>query len=292
MTIQAEHLARTQCTLGEGPVWHDGALWFVDIESRTLSRFANGAITSHDAGQRIGFAAPTDANDWIVGLQQGLARFSPGKANPAIFARPEPGKPDNRFNDAKADPKGRLYAGTMHMPCTEPMGTLYRLDDRPIPVVSGVTISNGLAWHEPSASMYYIDTPTRRVTRYDWNADTGDITNPHTAIHFDESQGSPDGMTIDRQGNLYIAMWGGSAVLVVDPVAGTIIETIAVNAPHVTSCTFGGPDLATLFITTARAGLSADKLEANPRSGDLFTASIPGAQGLPVTPVNTSGLAK
>lgn len=292
MTIQAEHLARTQCTLGEGPVWHDGALWFVDIEARALSRYANADVTAFDAGQRIGFAVPTDENDWIVGLQTGLARWSPGNDEPVIFASPEPGKPDNRFNDAKADPKGRLYAGTMHMPCTEPTGTLYRLDERPIPVVSGVTISNGLAWHEPSASMYYIDTPTRRVTRYDWNADTGDITNPHTAIHFDESQGSPDGMTIDRDGNLYIAMWGGSAVLVVDPLAGTIIETIAVNAPHVTSCTFGGPDLTTLFITTARAGLSADQLEANPRSGDLFTTTIPGALGLPVTPVSTSGLAK
>ncbi|MEO1584671.1 MAG: SMP-30/gluconolactonase/LRE family protein [Planctomycetota bacterium] len=284
MTIDAAHLARTRCTLGEGPIWHDDALWFVDIEARTLCRWHEGDLASFDATQRIGFATPTAQGDWIVGLQEGLARWSPGEAAPRVFARPEPGKTDNRFNDGKADPTGRLYAGTMHMPAEEPMGTLYRLDDAtPIPVISSVTISNGLAWHTPARSMYYIDTPTRRITRFDWSPDSGDITSPSTVIEFDPELGSPDGMTIDAAGNLYVAMWGGSAVQIVDPRTGSITGTIRVDAPHVTSCAFGGPDLTTLFITTARVGLSPSQLETHPRSGDLFAAIVPGAQGLPTT---------
>ncbi len=292
MTLRAEHHAATGCILGEGPVWHDGALWLVDIERHTLNRLDADDHASFDAGQRIGFAAPTDAGDWIVGLQSGLARWSPGRGAPSIFLDPEPDKPTNRFNDAKADPAGRLYAGTLELACKEPLAALYRIDPglKATVLLEPVTISNGLAWDATGNAMYYTDTPTQRITRFDWDPETGDIRNPTTVIRFDETQGSPDGMTIDRKGNLYTAMWGGAAVLVIDPTAGAILETIAVDAPHVTSCTFGGPDLATLFITTARAGLTREQLEAHPQSGDVFAAKLSGAEGLPVSPVRTAGV--
>lgn len=284
-THTAEHLAPTACTLGEGPVWHHGALWFVDIERGTLNRLRDdGFVESFDAGQRIGFATPTTRGDWIVGLQLGLARWVPGGSPPAVFHDPEPGEPNNRFNDGKADPTGRLYAGTINMPCDGPHAALYRIgtDLTVTSVRTGVTISNGLAWDARRHAMFYIDTPTQRITRYDWHADTGAIRNPTTAATFDPSLGSPDGMTIDAEGLLWVAMWGGSAVLRVDPETGDTLTRVEVDAPHVTSCCFGGDDIGTLYITTARAGLAENELGNAPRSGDIFSAR-PGARGLPTS---------
>ena len=277
-------VASPQATLGEGPVWHDDRLWFVDIDGCTLNALGDdGSIETWHAGQRIGFAAPTTRGDWIVGLQHGLARWNPALGIPAIFHDPEPERPDNRFNDGKADPAGRLFAGTLKLPCDEPVASLYRLDtDLSVSTVrERVTISNGLAWDAARRAMYYIDTPTQTVTRYDWDPASSEVKNPSALIRFDPTLGSPDGMTIDADGRLWVAMWGGSAVLCVDPEQRAIVRRISVEAPHVTSCCFGGPGLETLFITSARVGLSPDRLAESPRSGDIF-AVTPGVSGLPV----------
>lgn len=283
--LQASHHAHLAATLGECPVWHEESLWLVDIEEHRLHRLHPDRRETFDAGQRIGFAAPALGRGWIVGLQRGLARWTPGDGPPRIINDPEPDRPDNRFNDGKADPAGRLYAGTLELPCTRPRGALYRLDhDLTLTRIRDrITISNGLAWDERRAAMYYIDTPTQRITRYDWDHATGAVSNPSELIRFDTKLGNPDGMTIDTDGRLYVAMWDGAAVLCIDPDAPTILRRIAVDAPRVTSCTFGGHDMATLYITTARVGLTPEQLEAHPRSGDVFAARIPGARGLPAS---------
>ncbi|MEM1071434.1 MAG: SMP-30/gluconolactonase/LRE family protein [Planctomycetota bacterium] len=299
-TLTSRPLRIASAALGEGPVWHEGALWFVDIEGRSLHRAdtATTTRTDYDAGARIGFAAPTARGDWIVGLQHGLHAWSPGSGTPVLLTDPEPHRPDNRFNDGKADPTGRLYAGTLHIPCQEPAAALYRLDAGATTarLRTGVTISNGLAWDAQARTMYYTDTPTGRIDAYRWDPDTGDITERRTAFRFTDSQGSPDGMTIDRDGQLWIALWGGGAVVRLCPREQRITAHIAVDAPHVTSCTFGPepalPDsdtLGTLYITTARTGLDGSALQRHPRSGDIFVADVrkkTGATGSPATPVS------
>ncbi|MEM8757791.1 MAG: SMP-30/gluconolactonase/LRE family protein [Planctomycetota bacterium] len=279
---RADHRFAAAATLGEGPIWHAGTLWFVDIEANTLSRLDGDERAIFDAGQRIGFAVPTARGDWIVGLQHGLARWTPGQNQPAVFHDPEPDRPDNRFNDGKADPAGRLFAGTLKMPCDQPVASLYRInhDCSTDTIATGLTISNGLAWDARRRAMYHTDTPTQRITRYDWDPATSAATNPRTLIELDPSLGSPDGMTIDTAGRLYVAMWGGGRVLVIDPTTASVAAAIAVDAPHVTSCCFGGPDLDTLYITSARIGLTDEQLAAHPRSGDIFAAAI-GLRGLP-----------
>lgn len=283
--LHAQPFAALAATLGECPVWHDDALWLVDIEERCFHRLCTDARHTYDAGQRIGFAAPALGREWIVGLQRGLARWTPGDGPPHVFDDPEPDRPDNRFNDGKADPAGRLYAGTLELPCTRPRGALYRLDhDLTLTRIRGpVTISNGLAWDTRRAAMYYIDTPTQSITRYDWDHASGAVANPSDLIRFDPALGNPDGMTIDTEGRLYVAMWDGGSVLCIDPDSPRILRRIAVDAPRVTSCTFGGPNLDTLYITTARVGLSPAQLDAYPRSGDIFVARIPGVRGLPAS---------
>jgi sugar lactone lactonase YvrE len=131
--------------------------------------------------------------------------------------------------------------------------------------------------------MYYIDTPTRAVTAYDFNSQTGDISNPSTVIEIPKELGAPDGMTIDSEGMLWVALWGGFGVVRIDPESGSILSKVDVPAPQVTSCTFGGDSLDTLYITTARVGMHEDKLAEFPSSGNIFAVN-PGVNGLPVTP--------
>ena len=288
----AERCEALQATLGEGPVWHDGGLWCVDIESHRLHRIDPAAgRQTFDAGQRIGMAVPTDRRGvWAVGLERGLALWEPESGRPPeVFHDPEPDRPGNRFNDGKTDPCGRLFAGTMDMACRQPDGSLYRVDapQRVTRVLGGVTISNGLAWDTALNTMYYVDTPTQRIDAFDWDAATGEIASRRTLIDLSAAPGGPDGMCIDSDGRLWVAMWGGGAVMCIEPPDdpaqdARIVGRVTVDAPHVTSCCFGGADLKTLYITTARAGMSEEQLLACPHAGDLFAVTLDRA-GLSVT---------
>lgn len=294
-----------QADLGEGPVWRDEALWCVDIEGKRLHRIdlETGKHDAFDAGARIGAAVPTQRDgEWLVGLQHGLALWRPDAGGlPEVLVDPEPDQPGNRFNDGKADPCGRLFVGTMDMACQQPTGALYRVDsDRRVTrLLDGVTISNGLAWDTEKHTMYYIDTPTQRVDALDWDPATGQISGRRVVIDLTDEPGGPDGMCIDADGRLWVATWGGGAVLCIDPGTapgttkpnapvsgpggGEIVGRVTVAAPHVTSCCFGGPDLKTLYITTARIGMNAEQLEKQPRSGDVFAVKVD-RPGLPCVP--------
>lgn len=279
-TYTAEPVFPLQAQLGEGPVWQDDAFWCVDIEGKTLNRFdpATKAHAAFDADQRIGVAVPTDNDgEWLVGLECGLAFWRPEDgAPPAVFATPEADRPGNRFNDGKVDPRGRFFAGTMSMQCDAGCGALYRVgaDRLPAKVLDGVTISNGLSWDAAANTFYYIDTPTRRVDAFDWDPATGAIANRRKVIEFAEGLGSPDGHCIDAEGKLWVAMWGGGAVLRVDPASGRVVGRVEVDAPNVTSCCFGGPGLSTLYITTPRIGMDAAASARHPHAGDVFAAEV------------------
>jgi sugar lactone lactonase YvrE len=283
-TIKAECVLRAGAVLAEGPVW-DGLrqrLWWVDIERNELHSFdpGNGTDCGWTLDHRIGFAVPSTRGDLVIGTQRGLMRFDPDAGIATAVVDPESHLPDNRFNDAKCDPAGRLWAGTMAVSESPCLGSLYRVDkswqvDR---MVTNISISNGLAWSTDGRTMYYIDSPTRRVDAFDFDPHTGDISNRRAVIEVVD--GFPDGMCIDANGNLWVALWGGWGVACYDPRTGAQIDKIEIAVEAVTSCCFAGADLDELYTTTASRDLDPRGRAEQPLAGCLFRAR-PGGKGLP-----------
>ncbi|MGC9450363.1 MAG: SMP-30/gluconolactonase/LRE family protein [Oceanipulchritudo sp.] len=283
-TLRAEPIHLSRCTLGEGPVWQKDSLWWVDIEGRLLHKWIplSGEKETFPMPERIGFAVPTGDADWIIGLQSGIYRWNPVEGSIVRLHAPEPADKHTRFNDGKCDPHGRLWAGTMSLRGESGAGSLYRISgnacDR---VLSDVCISNGLAWSRDSGRMYYIDTPTGEVASFDFEPESGAIANRRAVVRFERQAGAPDGMTIDAEGRLWVALWGGFGVQCIDPLSGQIIARVNLPVPNVTSCTFGGPEMNILYITTARAGLDQKTLARHPHAGDVFSVQTQ-IKGTPV----------
>jgi len=286
MSAEVELVVDAKAVLGEGPIWHAAGrrLYWVDIEGRLLHVFdpSPGRDRAIDVGTRIGTVAPRAGGGLLVALESGLAFFDLEKEALTPIVDPEADLPNNRFNDGKCDPSGRLWAGTMDMDFAPGAGSLYRLDtDLSVHRVLGdVTVSNGLAWSFDRRTLYYIDSPTRAVAAFDYDDEAGTITGRRVAVTVPEELGSPDGMTIDAEGKLWVAHWGAGAVCRWDPDGGHLLEKIDVPAAHTTSCAFGGEDLDDLYITTARSGRSEEDLEAQPLAGGLFRIR-PGVHGVP-----------
>ncbi|KMY43204.1 SMP-30/gluconolaconase/LRE domain protein [Bacillus sp. FJAT-27916] len=289
MSGKLELLVDENAILGEGPTWDEKAqsLYWLDIMGKQLHIFeyAKGSNRTIELEQMPGTIVPRKSGGAVIALQNGFyfMNLETGQLEP--ITDPESHLPHNRFNDGKCDPKGRFWAGTIHLEGKEHTCALYCLDtnlevDRKI---SEVTNSNGLAWSPDESTFYFIDTPTLKVVAYDYDAKTGSITNPRNIIAFPEDEGFPDGMTIDEEGMLWIAHYSGSKVSRWDPNNGQQLTTISVPAKHVTSCTFGGPDLDELYITTAKQ----DDTDMNefPHAGGLFRIK-PGVKGMPAVPFN------
>nr|WP_246594242.1 SMP-30/gluconolactonase/LRE family protein [Evansella tamaricis] len=271
--------------LGEGPCWDEkeGVLYWVDIVKKEIHIFSPEKRSSESIQVReyVGAVVPKESGGFLVALQSGIYSMDTGQQL-TLIAKPEETKVNNRFNDGKCDPKGRFWVGTMDMDGTNPSGALYCVDNNyeVNKKIEGVTISNGLAWDVKREVMYFIDTPTRNVYKYTFNLETGDIDNKEIAMHVSQELGFPDGMTIDEEGMLWIALWGGGKVIRCDPNSGSILREISLPVTNVTSCTFGGSRLEELYITTARVGLSAEELENEPYAGGLFRIT-PGVKGVP-----------
>jgi sugar lactone lactonase YvrE len=284
--MEAKRLDLPVSELAEGPLWdHDAqTLYWVDILGKRIHRYRTetGSSDSLKLDQYIGAVVQHASGGLIAAMQHGFHRIDFESGRVEKLADPESDRPDNRFNDGKCDPAGRFWAGTMSLKGQRGAGALYRLDrDGSVhKMADGVSISNGLAWSADRRTMYYIDTPTQSVYAFDYDLDTGEIANRRTVIRIPEADGSPDGMSIDAEGKLWIALWGGWQVGCWDPDTGEKLMSIRVPTAHVTSCAFGGPDFMQLFITTAREGLSAEELERQPEAGCVFTAQV-GVAGLP-----------
>ena len=283
--MQATSILRAQAALGEGALWHPASqrLYWVDIEGRALHCF--DPATGHDrrfaVGKRIGTVVPLPNGNVLVALQNGIHRLDIGTGQLTCLAAPLTDA-HLRFNDGKCDPAGRFWVGTFDRLQRPHAGTLYRYDpDGSTHVMlRGITNSNGIAWAPDRTTMYYIDTPTMAVQAFDYDNARGAIANPRVIIRFAEGRGGPDGMTIDAEGKLWVALWGGGAVHRYDPATGALLQVVAVPAPFTSSCAFGGAGLRTLFITSARGGLTPSQLAEFPLSGDVFAVE-PGVAGVP-----------
>ncbi|ALS26677.1 SMP-30/gluconolaconase/LRE domain-containing protein [Paenibacillus sp. 32O-W] len=279
-----ELLTDVRATLGEGPVWDEerGAIVWVDILEKRIWEYrpADADLTSYQLDQYVGAAALTESGGLLLAMRHGFYAMDRDTEKLRALGDPEADRPANRFNDGKCGPDGRFWAGTMSMGDKPGQGALYRLEEagRIIRLVEGVSTSNGLDWSLDGRTFYYIDTPTREVAAFDYDRETGRIERRRTAIRVPEEDGYPDGMTLDAEGKLWIAHWGGSQVTRWDPETGRKLDALALPVPLVTSCAFGGEHYDELYVTSARVGLSTETLEQHPLSGGLFRFR-PGVKG-------------
>jgi sugar lactone lactonase YvrE len=271
--MQAELLLDAQATLGEGPAWDakTQTLYWVDILGQRVHAWKDGRDDFLQLDEFVGCAAPRRDGGLVAALHASFWTLD-GVAAKGTFLASVTEPAANRFNDGKCDPAGRLLAGTMDMGEKNPSGNLYSLEAGKPPrrLLDGIRISNGLAWSPDYKIFYYIDTPTRQVRAYDYDLDTGDISNPRVAVDIPASMGWPDGMTSDMEGRLWIALWGGSRVSKWNPATGRLEAEVAVPALHTSSCVFGGPRRDILYVTSARVGMDTSALAKYPLSGGVF----------------------
>ncbi len=281
----AELFHRVSAKLGEGPVWHPQrkTLWWIDILGQTFfeSDLSGSAPRTLSCAQMIGAVAPTQGGGLVAALRDGIYLVDPDTGATTLFAT-APGHDAThfRFNDAKVDPRGRYWAGTLALGSRPKESRLYRINpDRSVAVMQeGITISNGLAWTPDARTLYYIDTPTRVVQAFDYDLEHGSIGPARIAITLSESDGWPDGCCMDAEGCLWVAHWGAAKVTRWDPATGRLLGTVKLPVTNVTSCAFGGEKLDQLYITTAQ---DESRAAAEPEAGSLFRID-PGVTGLPV----------
>ncbi len=274
--------------LGEGPLWDEsgGRFLLVDIHGRAVHAWSpgTGAVRRWDLPERVGWLIPrADGDGFVAGLQSGFVRLwlEPALRIEAIGS-PHPGQPAVRLNDAKADPWGRIWAGSMNNDDhARSDGQLARLDaDGTIHIVErGLQICNGPAITPDGAWLFHTDSMPRTIHRYRLQTD-GSLTDKTLWRRFDSKDGAPDGMCFDAEGCLWIAFWGAGCVrrFAQD---GTRLMQIDLPPRQITSVAFGGDDHATLLVTSAREGLSAAALRAQPLAGATFALTVPGVRGLP-----------
>ena len=275
--------ARAQ--LGEGALWHptENKLYWVNIEGRMLHIY--NPVTKENQSllvkERVGTVVPVESGGVLVALQNGIHFINTQTGALQFIANPLTGT-NIRFNDGKCDPSGRFWVGSMHLQFTEGVASLYRMNtDKTVhKMLDDVTVSNGIAWTKDKKTMYYVDSYLRRIDAFDYDDADGAITNRRIVVTIPEGGGSPDGIALDEEGNIWAALWGANAVGRFDPRTGKLLQKIEVPAPNVSSCAFGGKNLDTLYITTARGELSKAQVEAYRLRGGLFSAER-GAKGMP-----------
>ena len=286
MTKTADLLLDVRNRTGEGPVWDAGgrALWWTDIPTSQIHRLNTDtrAHVTFEAPQRVGCFALRPGGGLVVAMEHAFGYLAPETGVFTELACPEAGQTGNRFNDGRCDRRGRFFAGSMYEPRGRETGVLWRLDasGSVTRMAGGVTVANGLAWSPDDRILYWADSPTSRIWRFDYDIETGVIA--HQTLWLDGAPselGRPDGAAVDADGCYWSARYTGGAVIRYTP-AGKIDRIIKVPTPRVTMCAFGGPDLRTLFVTTAREGMSAEELAAHPHAGGLFAVDA-GVAGLP-----------
>jgi xylono-1,5-lactonase len=272
-TIECVWQARAE--LAESTIWVDEerALYFVDGPAGKLLRYSEseGPSEVYRHGGVIGFIAQRVGGGFIAGMDNKLYKLDPVLGLATEVACPEPELPHSQFNDGKVDRRGGLWAGTLDRDCQQPVGSLYHVtkDLRWRAVDGGYLCTNGPAFSPNGRILYHTDSMRRTIYRFDVDLDSGAIANKRVFVQIDESAGLPDGMTVDCDGRLWVAHFGGARVTAFTP-SGTIDRVLHVPAPNVTTCAFGGSDGSTLFISTSRTWMTDAQLRESPLAGSLF----------------------
>ena len=269
--------------LGEGVTW-DAAhrrLISVDIMRGRVHLVdpETGDARTIEVGQPVGAAVPYRRDALMVAVRDGFARLDLDTGRLTFVAHVELDKPGQRMNDGACDAAGRFWAGTMCMQERPGLGALYRLDPdgSTHTMIAGVSISNGIDWSPDQSRMYYVDSPTQRIDVFDFEPIDGAISNRRALAGIDAADGSPDGLTVDAEGAIWLALWGGAAIRRYLP-DGRLDRVVHLPVTHPTTCAFGGPDLTDLFITSATIRLSEAERRAQPLAGAILRYR-PGVSG-------------
>lgn len=281
ISIQTIGTRRSQW--GEGPIWWHDSLLYVDIEGHALVKLNpnTGDEQVWTLDERIGTVVPTEDGHFLYAGDSGIVHLNANTSVKTAIADPEADlRHSNRFNDGKCDPAGRFWAGTISLVKEPGTAALYMLDQQRHlhTKVQGVTNSNGICWSADSKIMYYIDTPLKQVKAYDFNNISGEISHAKVAIDTAEQgyNDSPDGMTIDAEGMLWVAFCHGGCIVRFDPITGKKVQQIDLPCVETTACAFGGPELDRLFVTTG-----IHKTLEEPDAGKVFVIDGLGVKGVP-----------
>jgi len=272
--------------LGEGPIWIDEHLWFVDIKKKQVHRLdpGSGERRSWSAPEQVGFIVPRARGGLIAGLQTGLFAFDPESGSFERIVAVDADKPGNRLNDAVVDPQGRLWFGTMDDGETAPTGSFYCYADgqlRPTGL-SGIAITNGPAVAPDGRTLYWVDTLGRTISAATITSD-GALIDHRPFVSIADGDGYPDGPTVDAEGGVWIGLYAGWEARRYSP-AGDLIERVRFPVANITKVAFGGSERRTLYATTARQLLSDEEITRQPQAGDLFVMPS-SVQGQPCTAV-------
>jgi sugar lactone lactonase YvrE len=286
MPVTAEPVGDVAAVLGEGPYWRpdDDALLWVDVVRGHLhmTRVQSGETITVEL-DTVSAAFPAVGGGLVTagGHRLMLRATRPGEGLAGRIIAEAPARDGVRFNDASVDPAGRVWVGSMDVKEKEPIGTLYRLDSGGAltPVVKGATVSNGIGWSPDGTRMYYNDSPLRRIDMFDYDPATGEAYQGRMFADLSGADGFPDGLTVDADGYVWVAMFAGGALRRFTP-AGHQDAVIPLPVSQPTSCAFGGPGMADLFVTTAYRDLSEAQRAAEPLAGRLLRLR-PGPIGLP-----------
>jgi sugar lactone lactonase YvrE len=278
--------------LSEGPRWHEERqeLLWVDILGRQFHRGTVGAdggmqeLQTITIDRHVGAVAPVADGGYVLAAGEGFLLVDEA-GDIRELAQPAAGRTDVRMNDGACDPRGRFWAGTMAYDETPGAGSLYRLelDGTCTTVLAGLTISNGIGWSPDGGTMYLNDSGAACLYAFRFDASTGAISDRRTLVHIDEPDVVPDGLTVDEEGGIWVALWNGAAVNRYAP-DGALLAGVELPIGRPTSCAFGGPDRDTLFVTSARVDLDAAALSRQPQAGHVFAIDGLGVRGLPCLP--------
>ncbi len=272
---ELEHVLSVQNVLGEGPLWNveEQALYWLDLRGYTLHRFwtANQAHEVFDMGMRVGSLGFRASGSLVLATNNGFCYWDTETRRMDFIANPIAGKEKASFNDGKVDRKGRFWAGSVTIGERKPQNALYRLDPggEIHTMITGVTISNGIGWSPDDKMIYFVDSWRNTIYAYDFDLETGEISNRRPFVEMYQKDGYPvpDGLTVDSEGYVWCAIFGGFRIVRYDP-SGKADREIVLPFPRPTSCIFGGKNLDELYITTAR--LTEGEEQPHPLAGDLF----------------------
>jgi sugar lactone lactonase YvrE len=282
--MTADVVIRGTDALGECPLWHEveQALYWVDARAPALYRWQpDGERHAWPLPEIVGSFAFRQSGGLLVALQTGIFTLDLESAALSVFARPEDGKPNNRFNDGRADRQGRFWVGTMSAVSREPEGSLYRLapDGGSERLFNDIVVPNSIAWSPDSTRMYFADTYRQRIWTFDYDLETGAIGHRQLFSDLTHARGRPDGSAVDADGGLWNCEYAGGRVVRYAP-GGVIDQVIEIPVDNPTCCAFGGRDLRTLYITSARQRLTPEDLARQPLAGSVFAVHT-AVSGLP-----------
>jgi sugar lactone lactonase YvrE len=277
MLDHAELVIESQATLGECPCWHreKQLLYWVDILQKQVHIYEPKTNKNRtiEVGELVAGITPASNGRVIIGLESGFASLDLETEAIEILTPLKDAPPPKRFNDGKCDRLGRFFAGRIAIEEDKRKGTgsFYSLNGlKEKKLLDYLHIPNGTGWSPDDSTMYLIDSPTKKVFAFDYDLKTGHISNPRVAVTIPDTEGYPDGMAVDTEGTLWVALWAGFKVTRWHPQTGELLQSISVPAPNVTSCTFGGANLNELYITTARKDMDEAALQQYPQAGGVF----------------------